>query len=310
MSEKYKVSIIIPVYNVQDYVEKCLDSVLNQTYSNLEIIIVNDGATDNSEEKILPYLEKSSNINYFKKKNGGLSSARNFGIEKSTGDYLMFLDSDDWIDKQMVEEIVNKVIIEKSDFVVCGVRNIFSDGSVKKNYTPTEISLKDILYKSYACNKLIKKDIFLKNNIFFPEGEWFEDVGTIPYLYLKSKNPTFIQKDFYNYFQRDSGITKQKSNIKSLDFLRQYIKIKKYLIAENLMETYSNDFNEASDYAKNIYLRSFASTNEAFIYESYKETLSLLNQFVNVSLKDFVLFIARYLKYKIKKIVKLVVKLN
>ncbi|MGL5902330.1 MAG: glycosyltransferase family 2 protein [Cetobacterium sp.] len=303
-----KVSVIIPVYNVQDYIERCLDSVLHQTYSNLEIIIVNDGATDNSEEKIYPYLKKNSNIKYFKKKNGGLSSARNFGIYKSTGDYLMFLDSDDWIDKEMVEEMINKALTEKSDFVVCGVRNIFSNGKIKKNYTPDKIKFKDILYKSYACNKLIKKKIFIDNKILYPENEWFEDVGTTPYIYLKSKNPTFIEKDFYNYFQREGSITKQKSNIKSLDLLRQYVKIKKYLIEENLMSKYSEDFKWASNYVKNLYLKSLAASEERFILGSYKQTIDLLNEFTNVELKDWLLFVVRYIKFKMKFIIKLLLK--
>ena len=114
-----KVSIIVPVYNVEEYLRKCLDSLVNQTYQNIEIIIVNDGTKDNSQSIIDEYKKKFSKlINSYMKENGGLASARNYGIDKATGEYIMFVDSDDYIDTNMVEKLVRTASKKYSDIVV------------------------------------------------------------------------------------------------------------------------------------------------------------------------------------------------
>ena len=99
------ISVIIPIYNTQKYLKKCIDSVESQSYNNIEIILVNDGSTDSSEKIIQPYLQKYENIKYYKKENGGLSDARNYGIQKATGDYICFLDSDDYIDINLFSKL-------------------------------------------------------------------------------------------------------------------------------------------------------------------------------------------------------------
>ena len=114
-----KVSVIVPVYNVEEYLERCLDSLVNQTLKDIEIIIVNDGSTDGSKEIIQKYLNKYKNIVYLEKENGGLSSARNYGIPYAKGEYIGFVDSDDYVEITMYENMYNKAIEEKSDMVEC-----------------------------------------------------------------------------------------------------------------------------------------------------------------------------------------------
>ena len=114
-----KVSVIVPVYNVEEYLERCLDSLVNQTLKDIEIIIVNDGSTDGSKEIIQKYLNKYKNIVYLEKENGGLSSARNYGIPYAKGEYIGFVDSDDYVELTMYEKMYNKAIEEKSDMVEC-----------------------------------------------------------------------------------------------------------------------------------------------------------------------------------------------
>lgn len=296
-----KVSIVVPVYNTEKYIERCLNSIINQTYKNIEIIIINDGSTDKSEEKIKPYLIKYKSIKYIYKENGGLSSARNKGIDISSGEYLSFVDSDDWIVLDMIEKMIFKAEKEKADLIVCGVRNVFESGDIKENYIPKKINLSEILYKSYACNKLILKKLFLENKIIFPIGKWYEDIGTIPYLFLNSKKAIFIEEVFYNYFQRGNSITKQCNNIKDLDILKHYLDLKEYLMKNNLFEKYKLDFKLASKYVKKIYLSKLSQQELRYIKLVYKESFQLINKIDMITIKDYIYFILKILKNKIKR---------
>ena len=116
--KKHLVSIVVPVYNVEKYLKRCVDSIINQSYNNIEILLVDDGSTDSSGKICDDYLKKDSRIKVIHKQNGGLSDARNFGIDKSTGDYLSFIDSDDWIEKDMIMNLFNSIINEKSDISI------------------------------------------------------------------------------------------------------------------------------------------------------------------------------------------------
>ena len=113
------ISVIIPIYNTQKYLKKCIDSVESQSYNNIEIILVNDGSTDSSEKIIRPYLQKYENIKYYKKENGGLSDARNYGMPYATGEYIAFLDSDDYVESTMYEEMYEGAKKENADMVEC-----------------------------------------------------------------------------------------------------------------------------------------------------------------------------------------------
>ena len=121
-----KVSVVVPVYNVEKYLDKCFNSLVKQTLKDIEIIVVNDGTKDNSQDIIDKYVKKYKNIKAYKKTNGGLSSARNYGIKKCTGEYIAFLDSDDYVEYDMYEKLYNKAISEDFDITVCNVNYIYS----------------------------------------------------------------------------------------------------------------------------------------------------------------------------------------
>ena len=158
------VSVIVPVYNTEKYLEKCLDSIVNQTFNNYEIIIINDGSPDNSETIIQEYLKKyPQKIKYYKKENGGLSEARNMGILKSSGKYLMFVDSDDYISEDMIEKLYNCIETQDSDMAICNMIKIDSKNNSTKiiNYNPGTVNIledKKILFNlPCACNKMYNK---------------------------------------------------------------------------------------------------------------------------------------------------------
>ena len=160
-----KVSIIVPVYNTYNYLNKCLESLVNQTLSDIEIIVVNDGSPDDSEGIIKEYANKYSSIKYYKKKNGGLSSARNFGIKRATGEYIGFVDSDDYVDVTMYEKLYNQAISTNSDIVCCQLTYLYPNNkTILHHYKDLNMFSKSVRespkilnqVKSYACNKLYK----------------------------------------------------------------------------------------------------------------------------------------------------------
>jgi glycosyltransferase involved in cell wall biosynthesis len=223
-----KVSIIVPVYNVENYLAKCLDSLLNQTHQNIEILVVNDGSKDNSEQIIQNYAQQyPEKIKSFSKENGGLSDARNFGIDRVTGDYIGFVDSDDYVTETMFEEMVNLAEKHQSKMVICNIQKVDQHGNVTQKLTqipnmPEKIDLdknfsifSDLSY--FACNKLFKKELFDQKR--FKKGAHFEDIQLIPQLLLECERVAQTQNFHYQYLERTDSITKTHTE-KGLDILK------------------------------------------------------------------------------------------
>lgn len=224
------ITVVIPVYNVEHYLKKCLDSIVNQKYSNLEIIIVNDGSTDNSEKICQEYLHSDKRINLITQKNQGLSAARNTGIDNAHGKYICFVDSDDYLDKHFVSELYHTLVKNKSDISVCDFWYVDGNGgkwSVRdkqnKNYSNID-AIKDIFSgkqetEIMTWNKLYKKELFDKNKIHFPVGKIHEDNFTTYKLYYYANSISLIDKKLYYYLQRSNSIMGEKFNNKRLDIL-------------------------------------------------------------------------------------------
>lgn len=210
-----KISIIVPVYNVEDYLEKCLKSLVEQTIKEIEIIVVNDGTKDNSQEIIDKFVKKyPKKIKSYIKKNGGLSSARNYGLKYATGDYIAFVDSDDYVEPKMYEKMYNKALSNDFDIVVCDLYYVYDDKKVKAEsnldndiYGKDEIKRSMINIYPAAWNKIYKKDLF-DYNIRFKDKVWFEDVEFLYRLISKVDSIGVLHESFYNYVQRDGAITK------------------------------------------------------------------------------------------------------
>ena len=204
-----KVSVIVPVYKVEQYISKCLDSLVNQTLEDMEIIVVNDGSPDNSEKIIKDYAKKYKNIKYLKKENGGLSSARNFGLKHATGEYIGFVDSDDYVDKRMYQMMYEKAIEASADLVVCDLNYVYEDKEEKaySNIKTDTTDIKSIMNNIYpaAWNKLYKKELF-DNEVYFKEGVWYEDVEFIYRLLPYVNKIGVVHEHFYKYIQRENSI--------------------------------------------------------------------------------------------------------
>lgn len=211
-----KVSVIVPVYNVEKYIDRCLNSLVNQTLDDIEIIVVNDGSPDNSQKIIDKYAKKYKFVKSFIKKNGGISSTRNFGIEKATGEYISFVDSDDYVDTSLLEKLYNKAKEKDFDVAECDLKMVDDDGNLIKEVYPTlkediftEESKKKYMINMYTSvwNKIYKKELF-DNNVLFKEGVWFEDVEFLYKLVPFVKTIGFVHESLCYYVQREGSITK------------------------------------------------------------------------------------------------------
>lgn len=283
-----KVSIIIPVYNVQSFLNECIESVLAQTYSNLEIILVNDGSTDNSGDICDYYSEIDGRIFVFHKNNGGLSDARNYGISRATGDYIYLLDSDDYLYKEdaierMVEfsekynsEIVLGCYVEKREQHII---NIVLEDEMIETISPVQAIQNIYNYDAYrtiftvAHNKLYKRELF--STLCYPVGKLHEDEFLTYKLYLKAKNIIFFRYNTYAYRIRENSIMTGSYNIKRLHAV-EALKERIYLLEKypdlvfqseraliktmevNLIELYKNNFYKEfhtlkTEYKKTIF---------------------------------------------------------
>ncbi len=236
-----KVSVIVPVYNVEKYLKRCINSLLNQTLQDIEIIFVDDGSTDSSKIIIEKYLNlHREKIKYYYKENGGLSSARNYGIPYARGEYIAFLDSDDYIEPTMYEEMYNIAKKENSDMVECDFIWEYSD---KQKYDCGQIynSKKEALEKArvVAWNKLIKREILEKEKIEFPFGLRYEDVEFFYKLVPSLNKISFVKKFFIHYVQRDNSIVNTQ-NSKTMDIFKVLDNVIDYYKKNNYYQEYKN----------------------------------------------------------------------
>lgn len=228
-NEDKKVSIIVPVFNVKNYIKRCIESIINQTYSNIEIILVDDGSTDNSGNICDEYAKKDKRVKVIHKNNGGLSSSRNVGINISSGKYLCFIDSDDYIENDMIEYLYRGMKKYDVDIVSCGFSNIYTNGNKECITIPKE----DIIYSKkealdihllsgyiddITCNKMFKKELY--ENIRYPEGYLYEDMITTYKLIDKANKVALCPESKYNYCRRWDSIGGTKFNDKTLFLLK------------------------------------------------------------------------------------------
>lgn len=224
---KELISVIVPVYNVEKYLKKCVDSIVNQTYKNLEIILVDDGATDNSGKICDELVELDNRIKVYHKKNGGLSDARNYGVERATGDYIGFVDSDDYIDAEMYEKLYEAIKKENVDVAECNLKivypektDLFTDQKYyqicnKQEYLEEYLKIEKIF--GSACVRLTKVDIAKK--LKFPVGKLYEDTYYAYDLIGIVDKYVIVDNPYYNYLMRENSITNAKFNPRIFDLI-------------------------------------------------------------------------------------------
>lgn len=241
MSES-KISVIVPVYNVAAYLPQCLDSILAQTLQETEIIVVDDGSTDNSPQICDEYAAKDKRICVIHQENKGLSGARNKGMAVACGKYVAFVDSDDWIEPTMLQKLYDAAERDKSDVAVCHVFCTSNPKGKQKKYWPytKDCVLKPKQFYTYfliapcwACNKIYRRDFLQKNKITFVEGILYEDVPFFTEVFLQLDQVSFVADYLYNYRTGRDGAITVKPSVKHLDI----VKVQK--IVEQLLQKHN-----------------------------------------------------------------------
>ncbi|MGL5648730.1 MAG: glycosyltransferase family 2 protein [Clostridium sp.] len=300
-----KISVIIPVYNAEKYLKKCIESILKQTYKDIEIILINDGSFDKSREVCICYQNKNKNIKYFEHENKGCSYTRNRGIINSSGEYICFIDSDDVLEENFLEVLFLKMNELKADLIITKIKQLNNEKIQKIiNYSKKEIKLNDdikkinsILFNS-PCNKLFKKELITKFKIFFPvETSIAEDLAFVFKYATVSKKIVFTDEVAYLYRYNPNSIT---SNIK----------IEKIQEGFNTFSDIKNFLKEKKIYIQNkkallfIEKKFLIKTAYSIIGRSYK-----IKNFLNIkkevekfekNLKSYDLIL--YKDYRMKKI--------
>lgn len=237
-----KVSVIVPIYNVEKYLEKCINSLLSQTLEDIQIILVNDGSKDNSGNIAKEYEKNNKNrIIYVEKENGGLSDARNYGLKYATGDFVAFLDSDDYIEKNAYEEMYNKAIEENADYVECDFIWEFPNKiRVDKQYPYKNKKEMLSFVRVVAWNKLIKSQLITDNNLEFPKGLRYEDVEFTYKLIPFVNKFAYVDKPFIHYVQREGSIANVQ-NERTAEIFTVLDNVIEFYKKNNIYEEYRNE---------------------------------------------------------------------
>lgn len=242
-------SVIVPIYKVEKYLDRCVESIVNQTYKHLEIILVDDGSPDNCPQICDSWAEKDNRIKVVHKENGGLSDARNAGMRNATGEVVSFIDSDDWIELDMFEKMLSQMEQDNSDIVSCGVKWVEENGKLLRNDTvdqnetlDTHSAMSELIndgkLKQHVWNKIYKTELI--KDIPFEKGKYHEDVFWSYQIVGKAKKVSIIKESFYNYVQRTNSIMGEGFSEKRLDALDA-----NYLRCEYMKKNFPDLFDNA-----------------------------------------------------------------
>lgn len=314
-----KVAILVPIYGVEKFIERCLHSLFNQTFADIEYVFVNDCTKDNSMlilkstiEKYPHLITKIKIINH--ECNKGLSEARNTAIKSATSEYVMHVDSDDYIEKNAIELMYYKAIEEKSDIVVSDFTYVYKENYVKQKFevdcSSNMAYFTQLIEKktpSFVCNKLIKLNLYLDNNIYVPNGvNFMEDYSVLPKLVYYSNVISKVDLPLYYYLQNSASycnsLNKESvdSAFKSLNIIREFVKQNK------VYDLYRDKLNYG--WIQTKYMLSYASpSNAEYIFTKFKNS-NEYNFYNSFNYKDRILL--WFLNYKMFYIFKLVVVLN
>lgn len=250
------VSMIIPIYNIEDYLDRCLESVVHQTYTNLEIILVDDGSTDRCPQMCDEWAKRDSRIQVIHQENGGLSAARNSGLDAASGAYILLLDSDDYIAPVACEHLLRALEDSDADLSICGflrgseAHHVFESCKME---SPEVIDAETALMRIYsgdesalkygaACFKLYRRHLF--DGVRFPVGKLFEDIYTTHKLIYRSRRIAVLNEQAFYYFQRGSSIMNSKFTLKKLDYLQALVDRVEFFAARGMTDLQEKAYDE------------------------------------------------------------------
>lgn len=313
-----RLTIVVPVYNTSKHLKKCIDSLLKQADNEIQILLINDGSTDDSEEILKEYEKNNPEIiKYYKKENAGIADTRNYGISKAEGKYIMFVDSDDYIKENLIEDLKQYMLddIDLIKFKLERVNEIGQvlervDGPIFKNLIGEEafnlLAFSDVLLDS-PCVYIFKKELFIKNNFKFKVGTEHEDFGLIPLVILKAKTVTSTNNYGYCYVQSENSITRNRNYEKTLkkfnDALLHYDSILEFIQKNDLSEKTKRNVKTYYTNAIILKLKELKNEDLKLYIQKIKERKMIKNIQVNnlkQLIKKIILIISIRLYIKLK----------
>lgn len=305
------ISVIIPVYNVEKYLPRCVESIVNQTYRRLDIILVDDGSTDNSGKMCDDYAHKGTQIRVIHQKNTGLAGARNTGLDNATGDYIFFCDSDDLLQEDALGNMLAKLKLFHADVVACGFSHVddvfFERKGQEKRFTseePCALSGHESVIQmmrsnsvcTTACNKLYKRKLF--DDVRFPEGYYHEDEASTYKLLYKSKMVAYTPSMYYKYYQREDSYMRNSMENRYQDFLEALSDRREFFLERRERELYEHSQISYLDGIKYAYRCISDYETRKKLAELYADNISVANAPLVMGMwKAFALLLWKYLKY-------------
>lgn len=317
---KELISIIVPVYNVENYIEECIKSIINQTYKNIEIIVINDGSTDRSGIICSIYADKDKRIKLINTKNNGVAKARNIGIKSATGKYITFVDSDDYVSEKYIEILYNILKKTESQISQCGAIKINSKNQVikKLNYRKGEVKtgkemLMDynsmhIIENAILWNKMYEKKLF--DEILFPDGRIHEDEFVTYKIIYKAKKVAIVNNELYVYRKRKNSIMEQKYNLRRLDKIIALEEKKEFFKSKNENELYLISLKQYLEELRVSYIKvkKHISNNKEICNDilkrykpAYKEYIHTKNTTIKSKIVATMFYLLPKFFYNIKK---------
>lgn len=291
------VSLIIPVFNVEEYLEECLESIINQSFSDYEVILVDDGSTDKSRSIISDYEKHFNKITVLYQKNKGVSEARNLALKHATGEYVLYIDSDDFLKINMLELMVNKAKNTKADIVMCNY-NLYYGANNENNRVFSYNLLEDNIYSSKEVidmmlnfklqgqlwNKLFKRSLLIEDNFEFESGRYIQDIFPVFKVINKSEKIAFINEDLYYYRQRDTSTIHKKNSKLVEDYYHAMYSIIQYIIG-NEIKVNSDSFKVFRASVLSYFIYHYTNANFDNGYKAFKRS-KYIN--LDIKIKDFI----------------------
>lgn len=300
------ITVVVPVYNVEEYLPRCIESIIKQTYTRIEILLIDDGSTDLSGTICSQYEAKDCRIKTIHKANGGLSDARNTGIAAAQGEYIAFVDSDDFVHPNYLYAMYKELNKNSGDIVICkyikGNKNTFPAGQSFIKHCPKTVSSKVALekwhsknkhYETVAWNKLYRTKLFIDNEIRYPIGHLNEDILTTHLLVSVSQNIVFINDTLYYYYQRESSITGKLSEKKISDNIFAQRQRLKWFMRNGYLASYERLFIKLQKFYMLTYVTVDAALYEKvgkYLYQQFCENLNAVLELKEIRLWEKIIF--------------------
>ncbi len=264
-----EISVIVPIYKVEAFMHKCVDSILRQTFTDFELILVDDGSPDNCGALCDAYAKKDGRVRVIHKKNGGLSDARNAGIEIAEGKYIAFVDSDDWVSDTFLSVMHDEAVRTDADIVAVNFHKVYDDRSdppqeIKPSVCTGTQSMERLyanesIYINIACNKLYKRALF--DNICYPVGRLHEDGLTTYKLLYQAKKVSLLQEDLYCYYQRPTSIMNTAFTEARTDEYRVYAEREKFFAENGLVNLLCENYRVCTACMKSLLYKMYRTQN-------------------------------------------------